>query len=359
MKRIPLPQTVMHEDLLESIEMERKITANSTADPFFNTYRTIPEYNAFLNNLESLGKSKGITISRFTVGTTGGNNPIYGIKFSGTSAAKKKIVLNGAQHAREWISCTTVAYIAWYLLENYNNQNMPDVKATVDGFEWHFIPVTNPDGYIWSYGNSNNRMWRKNRQTNSGSTCLGVDTNRNWNYYWNNGGTSNNPCQDTYLGASAFSTREASLLGAYLNQWKNHRSECILYYNDVHSYSQLYMNPWGWSNNKPRDDASQRAVLEVGINAIRNTMPDRKSYQWGNVFSTIYQASGAAVDYGYGDRGGGPSGGAGILYSYTYELRDTGTYGFTLPTNQIDAQGIEICNAMVATAKYLLNVNCP
>ena len=31
---------------------------------------------------------------------------------------------------------------------------------------------------------SGNRLWRKNRRVNSGSRCLGVDLNRNYNDHW-------------------------------------------------------------------------------------------------------------------------------------------------------------------------------
>ena len=27
-------------------------------------------------------------------------------------------------------------------------------------------------------------MWRKNRVTNKGSSCKGVDLNRNWGFHW-------------------------------------------------------------------------------------------------------------------------------------------------------------------------------
>jgi len=354
MKRIPLPQTVMHEDLLASIEMERKSTANSTADPFFNAYRNLLEYDDFLDYLVDMNEK---IATRFIVGTSSQRLPIWGIRITGNEGPtlKRKIILNGAQHAREWISCTTVAYFAWYLMENY--VKVDAVNRLVNTFEFHLIPISNPDGYSYSWSTeSNTRMWRKNRQTNSGSTCIGVDNNRNWDYYWNNGGISTNPCSDTFLGPYPFSTPESKALGDYISQWKNQPYDCVIYYNDVHSYSQLLMSPWGYTITEPRDYAFQKRVMEVGVPALFEAY--RTVYQYGPVFSTIYQASGAAVDFGYGDRGGAARGGAGIINSFTIELRDTGEYGFVLPPIQIDPQGIEFCNFMVATATFLLNFEC-
>ena len=39
---------------------------------------------------------------------------------------------------------------------------------------------------------------------------------------------------------------------------------------------------------------------------------------------------------------------AGIKYSYTFELRDTGNYGFLIPPNQIVDSGIETFEATAA-----------
>lgn len=50
-------------------------------------------------------------------------------------------------------------------------------------------------------------------------------------------------------------------------------------------------------------------------------------YTIGPACATLYATTGDSTDYTQG------SGGA--TYSYTYELRDTGEYGFTLPADQI------------------------
>jgi hypothetical protein len=30
--------------------------------------------------------------------------------------------------------------------------------------------------------------------------CIGVDNNRNWDFHWNEGGSSPNTCDDAYMG---------------------------------------------------------------------------------------------------------------------------------------------------------------
>jgi len=345
MKRIPLTQTVMHEDLLASLERERQqmaeATGNATADVFFNTYQNYDAFNAYYNKL--VGLYPNLNFKRDVFGASSEGRSIFAWRISsktGTAASKPKIVYNSLQHAREWISGMTMAYVATYLLENYGK--IQDVTDLMNFFEWVFIPITNPDGYVYTHVNSNNRLWRKNRQTNQGSTCLGVDTNRNWGYMWNMGGTSNNPCQDTYLGTAAFSSREAKALSDYIVEIN--KEGRVRAYIDFHSYSQLYMSPYGYSTRLPADDVVQKALMAKGAAAIRAAY--NKNYVHGNVYTTIYQASGSAVDWGYG-------GAAQIMHSYTIELRDTGTYGFVLPVSEIEPQGIEICNAVVSMGKEI------
>ena len=43
---------------------------------------------------------------------------------------------------------------------------------------------------------------------NAGSTCLGSDPNRNFDWHWGASGTSPLPCSDTYPGSEAFSEVE-------------------------------------------------------------------------------------------------------------------------------------------------------
>ena len=57
----------------------------------------------------------------------------------------------------------------------------------VDNVDWYFLPVFNPDGYVYSW--TKDRLWRKNRaihntSNKNSSQCVGVDLNRNWDAHW-------------------------------------------------------------------------------------------------------------------------------------------------------------------------------
>ena len=67
------------------------------------------------------------------------------------------------------------------------------------------------------------------------------------------------------------------------------------------------------------------------------------SYLGYNIFSFADQASGGTIDWTYEQ---------GIKYSYTFELRDTGRYGFILPANQIIPTAQETWLALMAIMEH-------
>lgn len=69
------------------------------------------------------------------------------------------IVYNGGQHAREWISPMTNAWIANQLVTLYGKD--AQITNFVDNIEWTIIPIVNVDGYVYTW--TTDRMWRKNR----------------------------------------------------------------------------------------------------------------------------------------------------------------------------------------------------
>ena len=52
----------------------------------------------------------------------------------------------------------------------------------MDNYNFFFIPIMNPDGYIYSW--EVDRFWRKSRNLNEGSDCMGTDLNRNYDSSW-------------------------------------------------------------------------------------------------------------------------------------------------------------------------------
>lgn len=79
--------------------------------------------------------------------------------------------------------------------------------------------------------------------------CRGTDPNRNFGHKWNTGGSSGNPCSETYRGPQPFSEPETKSISEHI--LKN--SQNIKLYMAVHSYSQLLLTPWGYTSEYPSD----------------------------------------------------------------------------------------------------------
>jgi len=73
------------------------------------------------------------------------------------------------------------------------------------------------------------------------------------------------------------------------------------------------------------NDAQHRSLASRAAAAIRRV--SGTSYTIGPACSTLYATTGDSTDY--------TDAVTEATYSYTYELRDTGRYGFTLPAAQI------------------------
>lgn len=80
-------------------------------------------------------------VSVIDIGKTYENKTISGIIIKGKNTKQQKdkvkgMLLQGAQHAREWISVSTVCYIAYQLVSGYYTDDA--VRHLVDEFEWRY-----------------------------------------------------------------------------------------------------------------------------------------------------------------------------------------------------------------------------
>lgn len=66
-------------------------------------------------------------------------------------------------------------------------------------------------------------------------------------------------------------------------------------------------------------------------------------YDFGNIVTTIYVASGGSIDWVKGVHD--------TPFVFVYEMRDTGRYGFILPANQIVPNAEETLDSLVEMVK--------
>ncbi|GKT64387.1 zinc carboxypeptidase [Colletotrichum tofieldiae] len=342
--------TTMHEDLGAAIADESSFSvyavgsANAT---WFNSYHAYADHLKFLNDLVASYPNNAEIV---TSGKSLQGNTITGIHIYGTSkGTKPAVVLHSTVHAREWISTMANEYIAWNLLSMYSSNT--EIKGFVDKYDYYIFPVVNPDassaGAVCSTGHlgfiytqTTNRLWRKNRQSTAGSSCIGHDINRNWPFQWSvTGGASTDPCAEDFKGVSQGDAPETAALSAWLAKTKS--AQGLKLFIDFHAYSQLFMTPYGYSCTAVSAKNTELQSLAKGavaaIKAVYGT-----SYKYGPICSTIYKATGSSVDY--------VNDVVKADYTFTQELRDTGNYGFVLPASQI----VPTSEETYAGVRYLL-----
>ncbi|MFM9995879.1 MAG: M14 family zinc carboxypeptidase [Phycisphaerales bacterium] len=339
MQQAGLRFTVMIEDVQAQIDAEAaRLAARAHWAPgdgpgFFDDFHTYDEHRAFLQDLVNQYPNLA---SMIVVGQSLEGRDIFGIRITGpgSTANRPAAFYNAAQHAREWATPPVIAYIAEQLLTNYATDCR--IQQLVDSVEFHLVPFVNPDGYVYTW-TPNNRLWRKNRKPPpAGSTCFGVDTNRNWGYQWGGQGASTDPCSETYRGVAGFSEPETQAVRDYVSANPRFRSAM-----DFHSYSQLVMSPWAYTDALPPDHPTFAMLNTRMQQAIESTYG--LVYAAGPIFTTIYPASGGAVDWFYGAEG---------VYAFTIEVRPTGNPGFLLPPDQILPNAIENYNAILELAGF-------
>lgn len=270
---------------------------------------------------------------------------------------RKTIIINGGSHAREWISTSSVTYIAWHLISQYGKNRQ--ITKLLQEFDWVFIPTLNPDGYVYSW--DTDRLWRKNRQDTSLRFCKGVDLDRNFGFKWDGKTVQSNPCSESYPGDEAFQAVEAKALADWAEDQEKNNNATFIGFLDLHSYSQQVLYPYSYSCDTEPPTLENLEELGIGIaKAIRVSSGEEYTVQSaceGNVelassaatpvkkakrdakFHTRIEAGGgSALDWFYASMH--------TKYSFQIKLRDTGAYGFLLPGESIVPVGEEMVDAV-------------
>ena len=207
--------------------------------------------------IAALVKNAGASSQALPYKTVNGATSTVGFVGAGTDKSQYRLYFSAAMHARErggpdqliyWISDLLAANKAGtglkYGSKSYTNAQVKSVLAA--GIV--FFPLVNPDGV--AYDQSSGSLWRKNRNTKSGSSgsSIGVDINRNFDFLWNfkkyydpqEAPASTSPSSETFYGTAAASEAET----------KNHVSVYdsfpkIRWFMDIHSAAGDILYNWG------------------------------------------------------------------------------------------------------------------
>lgn len=179
---------------------------------------------------------------------------------------KPTLFAASAIHAREYTTAELNTRFAEYLLDHYGTD--PDVTWILDHHEIHLSLLTNPDGRKQA---QTGLLWRKNTNNNhcANSNSRGVDLNRNYPFEWGIGG-SNSACSETFIGPSGESEPEIMAQMDYIRTiFDDNRgngandpapADTPGLFVDIHSFSQLVLWPWGYTNNNSANDNQFQAL---------------------------------------------------------------------------------------------------
>lgn len=333
----------------------------------------LAEITSALNALKSVYGANLLTLPSTTFE---GRSQVVGYVGAGTDKSAYHLYLSAGIHARErgapdnllyWISDLLAANKSGsgltYGSKTYTNAQVKSVLAA--GIV--FFPAVNPDGINYDQKNSN--LWRKNRNTKSGSSgsSVGVDLNRNFDFLWNfkkyfassESPASTSPSSETFYGTAAASEPET----------KNHVSVYssfpkIRWFMDIHSAVGDLLYSWGDDEDQTTtstmnflnsaydgkrgpvgDSAYKEYIPSADLSAIQTvaskTVAAMKAVG-GRSYSSqqavgLYATSGATDDYAF-SRYWSVSG-ANKVYGYTLEFAPSGNFYPTLSefnTNILD-----------------------
>ncbi|XP_075687371.1 carboxypeptidase O-like [Rhinoderma darwinii] len=331
-----IPFKIMIEDVQKLID-KRSVSTKSTGkisleNYDYNQYHPMDEIYNWMDLIKDKYKD---VVEQHILGPTYEGKPINYFKIGWPSnKTKKAIFMDCGIHAREWIA---VAYCQWFMREILSRQKTDAlIYKLLKQVDFYVIPVLNVDGYVYTW--TTERLWRKNRSPQSNGTCFGVDLNRNFDAQWCSVGASTDCDSLIFCGPSAASELETKALVKLFEQVKSN----MLMYLTIHSYGQLILLPYGYKQNQSANHNEMERIAKKAAEIMKDK--HNTEYFVGSSSVILYYNSGSSADW---------AADSDIKFSYTFELRDDGEFGFELPADQIAPTCEETLTSMLSLFEYL------
>lgn len=266
-----------------------------TKDTMPANYEAYHDYAEQVAALEALNAQYPEITDLYSIGQSVEGKELWCLKISDNpeidEVEEPAFALVGMHHAREILTPEVALHIATQLVEGYGKDEL--VTYFVKEREVYVIPDINPDGSEYDHEGGYFHWWRKNRRVNSGSSCMGVDLNRNYGGpNWGGVGSSAWACDETYHGATAFSEPETAAFRDFVTAHANINTMLSL-----HTHARLVLYPWGYTFEHIPDqiDYLTHKRMAEYMATITGYTPTQAS--------GLYRTTGDTMDWGYGEMG--------------------------------------------------------
>jgi hypothetical protein len=272
-------------------------------------------YSEMVSDIRAVEAAHPSIVHVFSIGKSYQGRNIWAAKVSdnvGTDESEPEILFDALHHAREHLTVEQALYLLHVLADGYGSDSY--VTSLVNTREIWIVFAVNPDGFEYDLTCTGSAdppycAWRKNRQPNAGTSAIGTDLNRNYDYRWGCcGGSSSSPASILYRGSSAFSAPETRALRDFVLSRVINGVQQIKAHITLHTNGQLVLWPYGHTyTDIPADmtavDHQVFVALGKGMAARNGYTPEQSS--------DLYITDGDQIDWMYGRQ---------RIFSFTWEL---------------------------------------
>lgn len=281
----------------ESREMLKTKKATMTSEFVLGSMGGFYTFSEVVAQLDSMRrKFPNLITARDSIGKTNEGRAIWAVKISDNPDVKEnepEVLYIALNHASQPLGMMTVMYFMHHLLENYGTD--PEVTYLVNNRELYFVPVINPDGYVYNEQMSPNGggLWGKNRRDNGGG-LFGVNLINNYSYKWgiDDIGSSPKPQDRRYRGTAPFSEPETQAVRDFCLAHK------FLISNSYFGYGEIVYPPWSYIHEETPDSSKFNRLIKLAtvINGYTNA--------FSLPVAEFESVNGTSQDWMYGETNG-------------------------------------------------------
>ncbi|KAI5642823.1 zinc carboxypeptidase domain-containing protein [Phthorimaea operculella] len=336
LKKREIPSKVVLKDIQSALDAQtqhRRKRSTSGSELFWDTFQTYEQIQNWFHHLEQQYPD---IVTVVQVGQSYEDRNITGIKISRRSN-RRSFFIEGGQVGADWLSPT----VATYLVDQLIRGEDPEALAASEEYDWHIVPVVNPDGH--QYSQDAERLWVKNRRPIPDTDQVGVDLTKNWNSQWGVSGGSHNAQANNFIGLGPFSEIETRSVSAYIESISSTLSGVL----SLRQFGQRLLLPFAHSSDPMYN---YNDMLIVGRRAM-GSMSVRYGTQYivGTSRNVHDGSTGMLADW--------------VKHRFnppvvaTFQLRDNGAWGYVLPVGNVQPSCEETFDAVMAIIREAKFIN--